>query len=67
MPSCVKSWYNAFDRRDVVALYALDSQNFSIKPPIENKGTVDNFTDNRHGIAGYLEDIDVAFKITGRM
>ena len=63
MPACVKDWYNAFDRRDVVALYGLDAQNFPIHPPITNKGTVDNFTENRHGIVGYLEDADVSRKI----
>jgi hypothetical protein len=63
MPPCTKDWYNAFDKRDVVALYPLDAHNFSSQVRIENKGTVDNFTDNRHGIAGYLEDSDVARKI----
>jgi hypothetical protein len=63
MPACVRDWYNAFDPRDVVALYPLDAHNFPIRPPIENKSTVDNFTDNRHGIDGYLGDADVARKI----
>lgn len=63
MPSCVKQWYNAMDERDVVALYPLTAEHFSIEPRIENKINVDNFTDNRHGIAGYLSDPDVARKI----
>jgi hypothetical protein len=63
MPDCVKGWYNAFDQRDVVALYPLDARNFPIDPPIENNDSVVNFTDNRHGIAGYLSNADVARKI----
>lgn len=63
MPGCVNSWYNAMDPRDVVALYPLDGNHFPIDPAIENKTTVDNFTENRHSIAGYLTDPDVARKI----
>jgi hypothetical protein len=63
MPPCARGWYNAMDNRDVVALYPLDSKNFPIDPAIENKTDIDNFTDNRHGIAGYLSDPDVAQKI----
>jgi hypothetical protein len=63
MPQCVKDWYNAMDERDVVALYPLDTNNFPINPAIENKTDVDNFTDDRHGIEGYLSDPYVAQKI----
>lgn len=63
MPSCVQSWFNAMDERDVVALHPLDSDNFNINPSIENKTDVDNHTDNRHGIAGYLDDATVAKRI----
>jgi hypothetical protein len=56
MPGGVKRWFNAYDKRDVVALKPLDSAHFPIKPPIQNKGDVNNHTDNRHGIAGYLDD-----------
>jgi len=63
MPGCVRDWYNAYDARDAVALYPLDAHNFPIHPPIENNGTVDNITDNRHGIVGYLNDVGVARKI----
>ena len=62
-PACVGNWFNAYDERDVVALVALDRQNFDISPPIENKNDVLNFTDNRHGIAGYLADSVVARKV----
>jgi len=59
----VASWYNAFDPRDVVALYPLDTTNFPVEPRIENKFDVDNYTDNRHGISAYLDDRAVARKI----
>ena len=62
-PACVDKWFNAMDERDVVALYPLDRNHFDISPAIENKVDVDNFTDNRHGIAGYLEDAVVARRI----
>jgi hypothetical protein len=59
-PMKAKTWYNAFDPRDVVALYPLDSTNFPVNPAVENNGNVLNATDNRHGIVGYLNDADVA-------
>jgi hypothetical protein len=62
-PACVQQWFNAYDDRDVVALVALDARNFDVTPPIENKNNVMNFTDNRHGIAGYLADPVVARKV----
>lgn len=62
-PPCVRSWFNAYDDRDVVALRPLDAANFPVSPPVENKGDVVNFTDNRHGIAGYLSDPTVALKV----
>ncbi|MBY5666202.1 alpha/beta hydrolase [Rhizobium leguminosarum] len=62
-PRSVTSWFNAYDTRDVVALNALDSANFAIRPPIENYSGVRNGTSNRHGITGYLGDPTVARKI----
>jgi hypothetical protein len=62
-PGSVKSWYNAYDPRDVVALYPLDATSFPVTPPIENYGKVKNHTDNRHGIDGYLDDPVVVGKI----
>ena len=59
-PRPVRTWYNAFDTRDVVALYPLDAENFPVLDPIENFAGVRNHTDNRHGIAGYLDNVDVA-------
>jgi pimeloyl-ACP methyl ester carboxylesterase len=59
-PTPVKAWYNAFDPKDVVALYPLDARNFPVSSAIENYGKVRNATDNRHGIIGYLDDADVA-------
>jgi pimeloyl-ACP methyl ester carboxylesterase len=63
-PAPVGSWYNAFDTRDVVSLYPLDAENFPVAKPIQNNSRVRNHTDNRHGIVGYLDDSDVARRIT---
>jgi hypothetical protein len=62
-PGCVSAWYNAMDEQDVVALYPLVKPNFDVTPPIVNKTDVDNHTENRHGITGYLDDQEVARKI----
>ena len=51
------------DNDDIVALYPLDGDNFDIDPPIANKTDVDNHTSNQHGIAGYLNDKEVARRI----
>jgi hypothetical protein len=59
-PILAKAWYNAFDPKDIVALYPLDTRNFPVNPAVENYGSVRNATDNRHGIIGYLDDADVA-------
>jgi pimeloyl-ACP methyl ester carboxylesterase len=58
-----EAWFNAFDPRDIVALNPLNAANFPVVPKIVNKGDVDNFTENRHGIAGYLSDAAVAYEI----
>lgn len=65
-PECVTAWFNAMDERDVVALYPLDKKHFPLDPAapaITNKRDVKNKTSNRHGIAGYLDDKEVARKI----
>jgi hypothetical protein len=65
-PECASAWFNAMDERDVVALYPLDTQRFPLNPvdpAIENKLDVQNKTRNRHGIAGYLDDAEVARRI----
>ena len=62
-PACVGSWFNALDKRDTVALYPLDEHHFPVKPSIENWQEVDNPTENRHGISGYLGDPTVARRI----
>ena len=67
MPGGVAGWYNAFDRHDVVALYPLDTENFGIPPPIENYSLVQNHTDNKHGIDGYLDDAAVAKRIANAL
>jgi hypothetical protein len=64
MPECLKNgWFNAYDKRDIVALNPLDAEYFPIDGTIEAKSDVDNQTDNRHGIVGYLNDKDVAAQI----
>lgn len=62
-PAGARGWYNAYDTRDVVALYPLDSVNFDVDPAITNNGMVNNQTSNRHGIVGYLNDRNVAHAI----
>lgn len=62
-PATVGRWFNAMDKRDVVALYPLTEKHFNVFPPIDNLTSVQNFTENRHGIAGYLSDPDVARRI----
>ena len=59
-PQPASAWFNAFDERDVVALYPLDNRNFPVSPAITNDDTVKNHTRNRHGIIGYLDDDGVA-------
>jgi hypothetical protein len=59
-PVGTKGWYNAYDAHDIVSLYPLDKDNFDVDPAITNNGTVQNWTDNRHGIVGYLDDANVA-------
>lgn len=56
----VEAWNNAFDTRDIVALYPLDAANFPVSPPVTNYNQVKNNTKNRHGIVGYLDDPTVA-------
>ena len=62
-PPAVSSWFNAYDDRDVVALYPLDAQRFPVQPAIVNYGKVKNPTPNKHGITGYLGDQEVALRI----
>ncbi len=62
--SCGRNgWYNAFDERDIVALNPLDSVYFPADPEIINYDGIDNQTENRHGIVGYLNDASVARQI----
>lgn len=56
----VQHWVNAYDERDVVALYPLDENNFRVDPPIENINDLKNKTKNRHGIDGYLDDQNIS-------
>ncbi|MGW5960958.1 hypothetical protein [Methylorubrum thiocyanatum] len=55
-PAVVKTWTNAFDDRDDVALYPLGRGRFPVEPqhPIEDISGIDNRTENHHGIVEYL-------------
>lgn len=59
-PAGAKSWFNAFDPTDIVALHPLDNKTWPISPTIENYGQVTNHTENHHGISGYLDNPEVA-------
>lgn len=59
-PAGVKSWINAYDPTDVVSLHPLDQSTWNVNPPIVNIPDVRNYTPNRHGISGYLDDRQVA-------
>jgi hypothetical protein len=69
MPRCIsKGWYNAYDIHDVVALNPIDKKHFNLLPDgandaVTNYGKVNNWTNNRHGIAGYLDDAVVALEL----
>lgn len=65
MPTSTTTWYNARDKHDVVSLYPLTHEHFAISPEAENHNSVDNRTDNQHGIVGYLPDPWVARAIHG--
>jgi hypothetical protein len=58
-PQCVRTWMNARDPRDMVALYPLVPPKFPVES-ITNNSAVTNNTNNRHGIEGYLQDPVVA-------
>lgn len=56
-------WYNAYDRRDVVALNPLDKKFFNVTPAISNRDDLVNTTNGHHGIVSYLDKLPVAQKI----
>lgn len=62
-PNNVDQWYNAMDKRDVVSLFPLTSDHFTVFPRIDNNQDVNNPTSNHHGISGYLSDARVARRI----
>jgi hypothetical protein len=59
-PTGVGQWINAYDPRDVVALVPLDASNCPVTPAIANIDNIDNQTENRHGIIGYLDKAAIA-------
>lgn len=62
-PSSADAWFNAYDEKDIVALFPLDSTNFPVNPAIENYSGIKNHTSNNHGIIGYLDNKEVARRI----
>ncbi|QRY55978.1 hypothetical protein [Sphingobacterium siyangense] len=62
-PCSVSGWYNAFDKKDAVSLFPLESPYFTTDPTITNYNKVLNGTSNKHGIEGYLNDKEVALRI----
>lgn len=54
-----KGWYNAYDERDIVALNPLNNEYFPTDPDIVNNNQINNITNNRHGIIGYLNNPDI--------
>jgi hypothetical protein len=62
-PWGVGSWYNARDVQDFVALRPIDKNAFAGAPVVEGSDHVVNATSNKHGIAGYLSDVQVARRI----
>lgn len=62
-PRGTTKWFNAYDPRDVVALYPLDVRNFDVVPSVENLNTIRNQTRNRHGISGYLDKPEISSRI----
>ena len=59
-PMSEGAWLNAYDPKDIVALYPLSEPYFDVNPTIFNHGNVKNKTANHHGISGYLDDIMTA-------
>jgi hypothetical protein len=62
-PPQVRTWFNAMDEDDFVSLHALDKKHFNTGGKITNHTKVDNWTENQHGIEGYLDDAQVAKRI----
>lgn len=62
-PLGVGTWYNARDPQDFVALNPIDQTVFMGDPLVEGSDHIVNATSNQHGIAGYLNDAQVARRI----
>jgi hypothetical protein len=58
-PSCVETWFNGRDPKDMVALFPLAPDHFP-NIGIIAKDIVENRSSNHHGIEEYLRDVDVA-------
>lgn len=59
-PKHLGHWVNAFDKHDVVSLYPLDDDHFSVDPPIENRSDITNDDHAHHKIENYLHHPVVA-------
>jgi hypothetical protein len=62
-PQGVSRWFNARDRRDIVALHEISPEKFPGEPKVLNYSGVLNESDNRHKIGQYLIDPQVAAEI----
>lgn len=66
IPKGVAAWFNAYDPKDIVALNPLRPKNFETHPAIDNQ-IASNFTENHHGISGYLSSENVVRKIAAAL
>jgi hypothetical protein len=72
-PTPVETWYNARDQKDYVALNPLDQKNFPVRKeisvfePIKNYEGLRHENGDRHNIAGYLGDPEVAIRIVNAL
>jgi hypothetical protein len=53
-PEGVGRWFNARDSEDTVALYEIPPSEYRGSPIVSNDSSVDNKSDNKHGIVDYL-------------
>lgn len=59
-PGGVRGWVNLYGDRHIVDLRPLDGTCFRVDPEVRNIPGIDDNTDNRHGIPGYLRTVKVA-------
>jgi hypothetical protein len=54
-PEGVTRWFNARDSEDTVALYEISPSAYPGSPIVSNDSSIDNKSDNKHGIINYLD------------